>query len=203
MYRAQPKAIIEPYEKGYPNTEQRMEQLQLWRNDALLAHEYVRQKMKDKIKSTYEPFRKGDKVWLEGTNLKIGYNKKITTKREGPFKITEVLGPVNYHLKLPAKWQITNNFHATLLTPYTENKTHGENFPQPPPDIINGEEEWEVERIVGHSGRKNRYYHVKWKGYDTITEEPEENLRHSRESIEDYWERRAPKARNMATSRKQ
>ena len=203
MNRAQPKAIVEPYEKGYPNNEQRMQQLQLWRNDTLLAHEYVRQKMKEKIKSTYEPFKKGDKVWLEGTNLKLGYNKKITTKREEPFKITEVLGPVNYRLKLHTKWQITNNFHATLLTPYTQNGTHGESFPQPPPEIVDGEEEWEIERIVGHSGRKNRHYHVKWKGYDTITEEPEENLRHAQESIDDYWNRKTSKARNMATSRKQ
>ena len=57
----------------------------------------------------------------------------------------EVLGPVNYHLKLFQKWQITNNFHACLLTPYKENATHRENFPQPPPDLINGQEEWEIE----------------------------------------------------------
>jgi len=38
-------------------------------------------------------------------NLSLSYNKKITTKREGPFLITEVLGPVNYRLKLPDKWK--------------------------------------------------------------------------------------------------
>ena len=66
-------------------------------------------------------------------------------KREGSFKITEVMGPVNYRLKLPSKWQITNNFHACLLIPYHENVTHGDNFPQPPPDLIDGQEEWEIE----------------------------------------------------------
>src|SRR5260370_4113814 len=147
--------------------------------------------MKEKIKSTFQSFKKGDKVWLEGTNLNLGYNKKITTKREGPFKVTEVMGSVNYRLKLPPKWQIMNNFHACLLTPYHENATHGDNFPQPPPDLIDGQEEWEIERIVGHSGRKDRYYHVKWKGYDDIIVEPEENLRTSRKSIEDYWNGKA------------
>jgi len=92
---------------------------------------------------------------LEGTNLKLGYNKKITTKHEGPFLITEVLGPVNYRLKLLDKWRMRDNFHATLLTPYTENTVHGENYTRPSPDLINGEEEWEIERIMGHKGTKN------------------------------------------------
>jgi hypothetical protein len=113
MYGATPKAIIEPYFKGNIGNQERMEQLQYWRNDALLAHEYARQRMKEKIKSTFTPFKKGDRVWLEGTNLKSGYNKKITTKREGPFTITEVLGPITYRLKLPDKWRIKDTFHAS------------------------------------------------------------------------------------------
>ena len=36
-------------------------------------------------------------------------------KREGPFTITEVLGPVTYRLNLLATWRIHNVFHATLL----------------------------------------------------------------------------------------
>jgi hypothetical protein len=160
-----------------------------------MAHEYARQRMKNKIKSTYEPFKEGQKVWLEGTNLRLGYNKKITTKREGPFKIKKVLGPVNYQLELPRNWKIHNGFHASLLTPYTENHIYGENFPRPSPDIINGEEEWEIECIMGHKGTKNRQYHVKWRGYDEMTWEPKDNLRHSRESIDDYWKRKNVKSR--------
>jgi len=45
--------------------------------------------MAEKIKSTFKPFLLGQQVWLEGRNLSIPYNKKITTKREGPFKIME------------------------------------------------------------------------------------------------------------------
>ena len=152
--------------------------------------------MKERIKSTFKPFKKGEKVWLEGTNLKLGYNKKIRTKREGPFTVTEVLGPVNYRLKLPENWRITNNFHATLLTPYKENHIHGENYTRPPPDLINGEPKWEIERIMGHKGKKNHHYHVKLRGYDEMTWEPEENLRHSRESIDDYWKRKKTKSRD-------
>jgi hypothetical protein len=154
MYGATPKAIMEPYFKGQIGNQERMEQLQYWRNDVLLAHEYARQRMKEKIKSNFTPFKKGDKVWLEGINLKSGYNKKITTKREGPFTIIEVLGPITYRLKLPDKWRIKDVFHTSLLTPYVENKVHGPNYPQPPPDIIDGKPEWEIERIIGHTGTK-------------------------------------------------
>jgi hypothetical protein len=41
-------------------------------------------------------------------------------------------------------------FHVLLLSPYVENTVHGPNYPQPPPDIIDGEPEWEIERIIGH-----------------------------------------------------
>jgi hypothetical protein len=173
-----------------------MEQLQYWRNDALLAHEYARQRMKEKIKSNFTPFKKGDKVWLEGTNLKSGYNKKITTKCEGPFTIIEVLGPITYRLKLPDKWRIKDVFHASLLTPYVENKVHGPNYPQPPPDIIDGEPEWEIERIIGHTGTKNKRYHIKWRGYEETSWEPADNLRNSQEVIADYWKRKKKKSQD-------
>jgi hypothetical protein len=52
-----------------------------------------------------------------------------------------------YRFQLPLRWKIHPVFHANLLTPYKVTKLHGENFPWPPPDLIDGEEEWEVERI--------------------------------------------------------
>jgi len=158
-----------------------------------MAHEHARERMRLKIRENYRPFTKGDKVWLEARNLKRTYNKKITTKREGPFTITEVLGPLNYRLKLPIGWKIHDVFHASLLTPYVENGTHGRNFIQPAPDLIDHQEEWEVERIVRHKGSKNVSYQVKWTGYEDMTWEPEENLKNSADVIADYWKRIATK----------
>jgi hypothetical protein len=59
-------------------------------------------------------------------------------------------------------------FHVSLLTPYTETPSHGPNFTQPPPDLIDGEEEYEVEQIRSHrtwGWRKTLQYLIKWKGY--------------------------------------
>ena len=74
------------------------------RQEALAAHELARSRMTDRRKSKFTPFKKGDKVWLDSRNLKIVYHKKMKPKREGPFEITEVLGPVTYRLRLPNSW---------------------------------------------------------------------------------------------------
>ena len=56
-----------------------------------------------------------------------------------------------YQLTLPTQWKqkgIHDVFHASLLTPYHETEAHGTNYLEPPPDVIKGEEEYEVERIL-------------------------------------------------------
>ena len=59
-------------------------------------------------------------------------------------------------------------FHASLLSPYCETPLHGPNFSQPPLDLIDGEEEFEAEKIKAHRnfGRSRcLQYLIKWKGY--------------------------------------
>ena len=83
-------------------------------------------------------------------------------------RVVAKISPVAYRLQIPATWQIHDVFHASLLTPYKETIEHGKNFLEPPPDIIEGEEEWEVEQILGKRifgrGKKPQYL-VRWKGY--------------------------------------
>src|SRR5712672_3523739 len=119
--------------------------------------------------SKFKGFEIGNKVWLEGTNIKRPYNsQKLSPKRYGPFKVVTKISNVAYKLNIPPTWQIHDVFHASLLTPYKETVEHGKNFLEPPPDIIEGEEEWEVEqildkRIFGRS--KKLQFLVRWKGY--------------------------------------
>jgi hypothetical protein len=46
------------------------------------------------------------------------------------------------------QWKIYNAFHGNLLLPYHEIKEHGCNFTELPPELIEGQSEWEVEEIL-------------------------------------------------------
>ena len=57
-----------------------------------------------------------------------------------------------YQLDIPEQWRqkkIHPVFHASLLIPYHETEAHGTNYEEPPPDVIDGEEEFKVEEILG------------------------------------------------------
>ena len=122
-----------------------------------------------KAKKEGRRFQKGDLVWLEGWNLKTDQlASKLAAKRYGPFPVAQVLLPVTYQLTLPARWKIHPVFHVDLLTPYKETAFHGANYTRPPPDLIDGEEEYEVEQVLDSRVRgRNRQiqYLVKWVRY--------------------------------------
>jgi hypothetical protein len=97
-----------------------------------------------------------------------------------------------YRVELPKQWKIHNVFHADLITPYKETELHSPNFTRPPPDLIDGEEEYEVEKILDMKqkgrGRKTHYL-IKWKGYPTSDNswEPAENVQ-AKDRIKEYKE---------------
>src|SRR6201996_7962176 len=114
-------------------------------------------------------YQVGDQVWLDGRNLQIDRpTAKLAARRHGPFKIEKVLSPLSYQLTLPHQWRIHPVFHTDLLTPYKETEFHGRNYTYPPPDLIEGEEQYEVEHVLDSrifGQRKTKQYLVKWKGY--------------------------------------
>jgi len=99
------------------------------------------------------------------------------------------MGPITYHLKLPDQWRIHPVFHASLLSPYQETETHGPNFLQPPPDLIEREEEYEVEAIIAHRKReKGHRYLVKWTSYPSSDNswQSSDDLKGAPEILEEY-----------------
>jgi hypothetical protein len=114
-------------------------------------------------------YKEGDQVWLEGKNLRINQpSAKLVPRRHGPFKVIKVLSPVSYQLALPTQWRIHPVFHIDLLTPYRKTIMHGPNYQCPLPDLVDGEEEYSVEKILDSQkfGRRRRLqYLVKWEGY--------------------------------------
>lgn len=132
-------------------------------------------------------------VWLEGKNLQTTQPKaKLALKHHGPFTIIDVLGPVTYRLDIPKTWKrIHPVFHASLLTPYVETDAHGPNFATPPPDLVDDEEEYEIERILDSRPTCNKRgieYLVKWKGYPDSENQwlTRTHLMHAQEVVNDF-----------------
>jgi hypothetical protein len=140
-----------------PTIEEKMKRMINNREEALAAHELPRTRIANRKQSKFVLFKKDQKVWLDTRNLKMSHHKKIAPKREGPFEINEVLGPVTYRLKLPESWKIHNVFHAALLRPDFENEVYGNNYPRPLPELLEGEEVYEVETILRHRKRGRGY----------------------------------------------
>jgi hypothetical protein len=118
-----PKALPLAYKNTkFPSIDDRVKQMMTDRDEALAAHKLAQARMAERRQNTFTPFTIGQKVWLDTRNMRTNYHKKMAPKREGPFKVKEVLGPVTYWLKLPTTWKIHNIFHAVLLKPYSGSK---------------------------------------------------------------------------------
>ena len=120
--------------------------------------------MKRKAGGQLPTLAEGDLVWLEGSHLPTAYpTLKLAPRRHGPFRIIWKLSLVTFQLELPPSMRIHDVFHVSRLLPYRETREHGENFPRPPPDLIEGEEEYEVESIQNSRFfRRQLQYLVKW-----------------------------------------
>ena len=80
-------------------------------------------------------------------------------------------------------------FHVSLLEPYHVNIILGRIQSPPPPAIIGGQEEYEVEQILDSRIQRGKFqYSVDWKGYDPADRcwEPIEILEHCNELIDKF-----------------
>uniref|UniRef100_A0A0W0FRD0 Reverse transcriptase-rnase h-integrase n=1 Tax=Moniliophthora roreri TaxID=221103 RepID=A0A0W0FRD0_MONRR len=188
-YYSRPLAMA--FEKtSVPSVEEQLNRLRKLRGEVVAMMDIARQKMIEREKRGLDKFEEGEKVWLEGKNLDFGYpNRKLSPKRERPFVIEQVIGPVTYKLKLLKQWRIHPVFYAGLLRPYKETEAHGKNFIEPPPDIVDRHEEFEVEAIIGHKPlRKPRHFLMSWKGFNSSHNEwkTKKELEHAMDVYLDY-----------------
>jgi glycosylphosphatidylinositol phospholipase D len=176
------------------NVEQVQSMLERLMNDVKLAKDELLKSQSTQARNANMKrrdfvFKVGEKVLLSTRNINFvskGPANKLNPKFIGPFEIIERVGEVAYKLKLPHEL-VKNNvhpvFHASLLKPYIISERFNEREPlRPPADVItnDGEEKWEVEKILKKRKYRNRIqYLVMWKGYPLheATWEPEWRLK--------------------------
>ena len=192
------KTTLLPSETPPSNNEAAEQCLNLMHQKHLQAIDAINQAIKGKS-TILSQYKVNDEVWLEASNLKTWHQKtKLAPKRNGPFKIIKEISPVAYQIKLPASWGIHDVFHVSLLMLYHETTTHGPNYSRPPPDVIEGEKEYAVEKIINHRKDKRSKcvsYLIKWQGYpeSDSTWEPLEHI-HAPDLLKAYHRKMGIKA---------
>lgn len=141
-------------------------------------------------------YKIGDSVWLDLRNVRTERPSKKLDCRHAKFQVIAQVGSHAYKLNTPPG--VHPVFHAALLRPASSDpfpSQRNDDY-QPPAQIIDGEEEYLVERImderVKRVGRGTRQeFLVKWTGYSTPTWTPATNLEDTQAL--DEWEHRRTK----------
>ena len=142
-----------------------------------------------------EDFVVGDEVVFTTKHLRnFAPHLPMKLKRRwvGPFPVIRVVSPVAFELGLPPGWQIHSSFHVSKLKCYIRSDEFLREVEPPPPELIEGELEYEVESIARHRGKGAwRRYLVIWKAYPLLeaTWEPESSLLHAPDLLADYLRR--------------
>lgn len=141
-------------------------------------------------------FKVGQKVYLMRKHISTSRpSDKLDSKKLGPFKISEIISPTVCKLDLPPSMRIHPIFHVSLLIPHHSSiiSSRPEIVP-PPPEIIEGQEEYEVEQILDSRMHRRRLeYLIHWKGYgpEDRTWEPVSNLGNSKDLISEFEAKKA------------
>jgi hypothetical protein len=175
---------IERFKETWKTTEKNLEQ----------AAERMKRQHDKHVKPSRQ-YQPGDRVYLDASKIKTTHaSKKLDAKFHGPFKVISAVGKSAYKLELPPGWGIHDVFHESKLKPAHEPQfpKQKETRPRPPPEIVDGNEEHEVEEVQGVRNKQGKkQFLVKWKGLpqEESSWEPEENLKNARGAIRDFFKR--------------
>jgi hypothetical protein len=164
-------------------------------------NELIRQKRENAVKGswTIDQFKEGDLVWLFSYRKKKGLSKKLMMAWHGPFRISRLVPPLNVELQNQNGAKFKQLIHISRIKlykgaerprEYLQTEPYPEELEPPMEPELKGE--FEIEDILAHRKRHHgTEYLIRWKGYEkeSDTWEPEENLFHSKEMLEQYKRR--------------
>ena len=137
-----------------------------------------------------QTFKQHDDVLLSREGIQLPTNSTYMLPFVGPFKVAECLPNDNYRLQLPPTMRIHPVFHVSKLRRYRQDDTLQRPQRRPPPETVDGEDEYEVDHIVRHRIRhRKKQYLIHWRGYahsDNSWEPATEIRRHAAEIVHEY-----------------
>ena len=146
----------------------------------------------NKKRSDVEEYKVGDLVMLSTKDLKyqiVGRRtEKLTERFVGLYKIKKVVSSNTVELELPITIKIHLVVNVSRIRRYVD-QVEGQRKKQPAPVIIEGEEEWKVEKILNkRQVREKDKYLVCWKGFtaESDTWKGRENLKNVKEVIKEF-----------------
>jgi hypothetical protein len=161
-----------------------------------MARAQDRQAKQANKKRRIPDFGPGDKVYVIKKTWKTDRpSDKLDYPLAGPFKIIKMVGH-SYQLDLPPSYKIWPVFHADRLRKDPDNPMPGQTNPEPDAMEVDGELEWEVEKILSsRTLRSKLYYRVEWKGWDVDDEwYPASNFKNSALAIRSFHEQNPDEA---------
>lgn len=130
----------------------------------------------------------GDQVYLSTKNLKNSRpSRKLGQQWVGPYTVLEQIGHA-FRLDLPKGSQIHDVFSPDVLIKAPNNPLPGQRPPEPSSEVIDGLDEWQVEKILAvRLRRKQLQYQVSWVGFDPDPEwYPAANFENSPHKIREF-----------------
>jgi len=108
-------------------------------------------KYADRKRAEVDEYKVGDLVMLSTKDLKYQMTgrrtEKLTERFVGPYKIKKIISSNMVELELPSTVKIHPVVNVSRIQRYI-GQVEGQRKEQPAPVVIEGEEEWKVERIL-------------------------------------------------------
>jgi len=154
-YRQDPRMGFEVRKKGkYEGAEKFVVKMKEIQEEARAALGKAQEEMKkyvDRKRAEVNEYKVGDLVMLSTKDLKYQIMERRTEKLMerfvGPYKIKKIISSNAVELELPSTVKIHPVVNVSRIQRYV-GQVEGQRKKQPAPVVIEGEEEWEVERIL-------------------------------------------------------
>jgi hypothetical protein len=165
---------------------------QLWENVALQNKQaQQRQQTAANKKRRAVDFDVGNLVMVQKKGWRTDRpTTRLDSQSAGPYKILARKGH-SFEIDLPTSFKGSHVMHASRLRLFENDPLPGQHIEPPPPEVINSEPEWEVERMeASRIYRGKLQYQVKWLGWDPDEEYYDaSNFKHAATRIKAFHER--------------